>query len=494
MPYRRVVVIGAGVVGLSIARVLTRYEGLDVVVVEEEPDVGWGTSRVSLGIIYPGHGEDPEKHPLKAKLCREGSVLWRRWARELDVPARFPGELTVFFSEEERAEARKYLELATRNRIPGVVELSRDELRSLEPAVSGSALGAIYVPAAGVVSPFEALAALAENIVANGARLLLETTVEGVAVSGGKVKGVKTSRGFLDADIVVNAAGLHADRISRSAGAEPSLRIKSRKEVYLLFDGSVPAKPRMILRSAPSSGGVYVAATAYGALAVGPAAVTAGCEREDGLVALGFGTEMLRKIAAKLLGEAPPGAKLLQASVELEPEPAGGDWLVKAYEEPWGFVNAAVFGFPGFTGAPAIAYHVAGMLQEVFGIELREKLSWNPRRRGIVRVSGADADLVENLVKSNPGYGDLVCYCREVSKAEVIEALNRMRMIGVKTFSIEGVKLRTLAGFGQCQGSLCRWRIAAVIAEHLGIPLEEVRVGKGRYVLGDLKAMRRVLK
>ena len=112
--------MGAGVVGASIARVLTMYEGLEVVIVEREPDVGWGASRANTSVLHPGHEEDPGRHPLRARLCVEGNRLWRRWTRELDIPARWPGELMLFYSEEEARRAERYVERARVNGVPGV--------------------------------------------------------------------------------------------------------------------------------------------------------------------------------------------------------------------------------------------------------------------------------------------------------------------------------------------------------------------------------------
>ncbi|MEM2383009.1 MAG: FAD-dependent oxidoreductase, partial [Desulfurococcaceae archaeon] len=86
----RVVIVGAGIVGSSIARVLSMYEDFDITLVEKEPDVGWGSSKANTAIIHPGHEEEPDVHPLRARLCREGNTLWRQWARELNIPVKWP--------------------------------------------------------------------------------------------------------------------------------------------------------------------------------------------------------------------------------------------------------------------------------------------------------------------------------------------------------------------------------------------------------------------
>lgn len=488
----RVAIVGAGVVGASIARVLTMYEGFEVVLVEREPDVGWGVSKANTSVIHPGHEEDPREHPLRARLCVEGNRLWREWVRDLDIPARWPGELMVFSSPEEEREARRYVELARLNGVPGVRLVYGRELRALEPSVNPSALGAVYAPTAGTISPFEAVAAIVENAVENGARLLVEAEVLRVRVEGGAVRGLETTRGFVEADIVVNAAGLRADEISRSAGVEPEFRIRPRRGEYLIFDEDVPVKPARILHTVPTpvTKGVYALTTVHGNLLLGPTAEDLPYEAKDEASTTREGLERVMSEAAKLLRELPPASKLVRTFAGLRPEPPGGRWLIKAYDDPWGFVNVAGIRSPGLTAAPAIAHHVANLIAEAYGIQLRRRADWSPRRRGIERLAGRSLGEIDEMVRRNPDYGEIVCRCKMVSKAEVLEAVERIRRIGARP-TLDGVKFRVQAGFGRCQGSFCRWRIALLIARATGQPLHSVLVGRGPYAIGDVKVLLR---
>ena len=486
----KVAVVGAGVVGASVARVLTMYEGFEVLLVEREPDVGWGVSKANTSIIHPGHEEDPRQHPLRAKLCVEGNRLWRQWIKELDIPADWPGELMVFASPDEEREARKYVELAKLNGVPGVRLVYEREMLALEPNVNPQALGAVYAPTAGTISPFEAVTAIVENAVENGAKLLAETEVLRVRVEGGGVKGLETTRGFVEADIVVNAAGLWADEITRSAGVEPEFRIKPRRGEYLLFDEDVGAKPARILHTVPTpvTKGVYALTTVHGNLLIGPTAEDLPPEAKDETGTTREGLGRVLSEAAKLLKEVPPTSKVVRTFAGLRPEPPGGMWLVKAYGDPWGFVNVAGIRSPGLTAAPALAHHVVKLVSETYGIELKRREGWNPRRRGIERLAGRSLKEVDEKVRANPDYGEIVCYCKMVSKGEVLEAIERIRRIGARP-TIDGVKFRVQAGFGRCQGSFCRWRVALLIAQSTGQPLHAVLAGKGVYVVGDVKLL-----
>jgi Predicted dehydrogenase len=212
----RVVIVGAGIVGSSIARVLSMYENFDITLVEKEPDVGWGASKANTSIVHPGHEEEPDVHPLRAKLCVKGNEMWRTWAKELEIPVTFPGELMVFTNDEEEKRAREYIKLARANNVPGVRIIYQEELRVMEPNIAREAKGAVYAPTGGLISPFEAVIAVVENAVENGVKLMTETEVLGVKVSEGRIKGVETNRGFIEADIVINAAGLYSDKIALS--------------------------------------------------------------------------------------------------------------------------------------------------------------------------------------------------------------------------------------------------------------------------------------
>jgi len=488
----RVAVVGAGIVGLSIARVLSMFKNVDVVVVEKEPDVGWGASKANTSIIHPGHEEDPNTHPLRARLCVEGNKLWRTWVKELDIPSKWPGELMVFTNSEEEKEARKYTELARLNNVPGVRIVYGDELRILEPSISQVAIGALYAPTAGILSPFEATVALAENVVDNGGKIVVNAEVKSIRISGKAVRGVETTRGFIEADIVVNAAGLYADEVSHMAGVENEFRIKPRKGEYIVFDEDTPVKPIRILHTTPTriTKGVYAITTTGGDLLIGPTAVDLPQELKNDTSMSSEGIDFLLDESRKLLREVPPRSSIVRTFAGVRPEPPNGEWLIKAYEEPWGFINVAGIRSPGLTAAPAIAFHVTKLISETYGLNLERRVDWKPYRKGFPRVHGKSLQEVDELIKSNQDYGEIICYCREVSKAEIIEAVNRIKYIGSQV-TLDGIKFRTKAGFGRCQGSFCRWRIAELVSRLEGIKMHEVIVKRGEYGVGDVKKLLR---
>ncbi|RLF92980.1 FAD/NAD(P)-binding oxidoreductase, partial [Thermococci archaeon] len=164
---------------------------------------------------------------------------------------------------------------------------------------------------------------------------------------------------------------------------------------------------------------------------------------------------------------------------------------IRAYTDPWGFINVAGISSPGFTAAPAIAYHVLNLIKMKYAVKLVRKSGWNPYRRSIVRLADKPLHQIDSLIREKPDYGEIICYCKLVSKAEVLEAIERMKKIGIKTITVDSIKYRTRAGFGRCQGAFCRWRIALLISKYAQIPLHKVVVKKSPYGIGDVKVLLR---
>lgn len=484
----RMLIIGAGVVGASIARIASMYDGLDVYLLDKEADVGWGASKANTGIIHPGHEEDPSLHPLRAKLCVEGNKLWRVWARDLDIPIKFPGELMLVFEGFED-EARRYIDLARVNGVPGVRLLYRDEAERMDPSISREAIAAVWAPTAGVISPMDAVIALVENAVYNGVKLLTEVEVKRVIVSDSRVRGVETNIGFIEADIIVNAAGIYADDIARTVGLD--YRLKPRRGEYILFDSLVDVKPKRIIHPVPTpiSKGVYVLETIEGNLLVGPTAEDLPSDSKDDTSTSIEGLSKLLDEASKLIKKLPHRDRIVKFFAGIRPEPPDGDWIIEAYTDPWGFVDAAGIRSPGLTAAPAIALYIFDLICRRYDLKLEAKHSWNPHRRSIARIRGKPKPYIEKLIEKDPRYGSIVCWCNMVSEAEVLEAIRRMKSIGLKTITLDGIKFRSKAMYGFCQGSFCRARIAHLISMVEGIPLWEVRLNsaESKLGIGDVK-------
>ncbi len=490
----KVVIIGAGVVGASIARVLSQYEGLEIHLLEKNADAGMGVSKANTAIIHPGHEDDPDKYPLRAKLCIKGNRLWYQWTKELGIPAKWPGELMIAVEEEDMKIAEHYLELAQRNGVPGVRLVDHDELLKLEPNANPNAAGALWAPTAGLMLSPMAAPALVENAIENGVRFHPETEVTGIKIKKGEIKGVETNRGFIEADIVINAAGLYADKISKMAGID-YFTIHPRKGEYFVFDDDAKPKVTKIVHQTPTpiTKGVYVITEMNGGLMIGPTAQDLPEDAKEDTSTTKEGLEFVWEWAQKLIKELPPRSMVIRTFAGLRPEPPDGRWIIDAYDDPWGFINVAGIRSPGFTSAPAIAYYIVEeLIQGKLEIKLTRKSHWNPYRR-VIFFKSLPPEKQNKLIKKNPAYGRVVCMCHGITEGEILDVINRMKRMGVKTITLDGIKMRTwpMVMAGTCQGSYCRVRIANIIARETGIPLWKVTLkGKGtEYGIGDIKIL-----
>jgi len=157
--------------------------------------------------------------------------------------------------------------------------------------------------------------------------------------------------------------------------------------------------------------------------------------------------------------------KVMRTFAGLRPEPNSGDFIIKAYDDPAGFVNCVGTRSPGLTSAPAIANEVLKFIEEM-DLELILKSGWNGRRRAIMKFRNLPSAEKDSLILKDPDYGRVVCTCEIVTEAEIKEAIRR----GAKT--LDSIKFRTRAGMGRCQGSFCLAKILLLLERVGSSPVE----------------------
>ena len=457
-----VIIIGAGVVGAAIARELSRYE-LKVALLEKNPDVSFGTTKANSGVIHAGYDPHPEK--IMARLNVKGTALYPNLCEELDVPFKNTGSLVIAFPGEEKA-LDELLERGKKNGVPGLKIIGKDELLRLEPKINKNASRALYAPTAGIISPYELTIALVENAVMNGVELYLNTETTDIEVKEGKAKAVVTTKGRFYADYIINAAGLFADEISKMAGID-YFKITPRKGEYLLFDKKIKLVSRPCFPIPTEiTKGILVNITVEGNPLIGPNAQDV--ELKDDIATTREGLQEVIKGARKLVPEIPM-KYVIRNFAGLRAIPSTGDFIIEAYKEVKGFINVAGICSPGLSAAPAIALELVEILKNE-GLKLKEKRDFNPRRKKRIRFRELPDKEKERLIKEDPRYGHIICRCETVTEREVIDAIRE----GATT--VDGIKFRTRAGMGRCQGGFCLPRIILLLARELGI--EPVKITK----------------
>ena len=265
-----VIIIGCGVVGAACAYELSRYE-LSVAVLEKSNDVANGTSKANSAIVHAGY--DPHPGTNMARLNVEGNRLMPELCRRLDVPFRQTGSHVLAFCEAELETLKALYARGVENGVPGMKLLTGDEARAMEPNLSEAVCGSLWVPSAGVISPWELTLALIETAVRNGTELHLEAPVTALRQENGHFTA-ETPKGVFEAKYVMNAAGVHCEEIAAMLGCA-DYTIQPNRGEYFLLDKSEGTRVRSTIFQCPNENGkgVLVSPTVHGNLIVGPNAV-----------------------------------------------------------------------------------------------------------------------------------------------------------------------------------------------------------------------------
>jgi len=461
-----VLIVGGGITGTAIARELSRYN-IEAALIEKEVDIAFaGATRANTAIVHAGYDDKPGT--LAAKLCPKGNVLWSELASELSIPLKRIGSLVVALKDEEVPVLDELMERGRRNGVPDLTIIEGRELFEIEPNLNSEAIAALHAPSAGVLSPYGASMALAENAKQNGVPVLLGTKALDMVVEDGEVKAVQTSRGRIYTQYVVNAAGLFADEVSSMAGIN-EFKIIPRKGEYVIYDKDLSRIVNHVLFPVPSpiSKGITVTPTVDGNIVAGPTARDIKDKMDMTTTFAGLG-EVLHG-AYKLVPQlSARHDAIISGFAGLRPQPTTEDFVIKSYREPSGFINVAGIKSPGLTSAPAIADMVVDILNRE-GLALKEKESFNRFRKPIVHpLRDFHPVKARELIAQNPRYGHVVCRCEYVTEGEILDA------IGCGATTLDGVKYRTRAGMGRCQGGFCTPHVIGIIARELGLPVEEV--------------------
>ncbi len=472
-----IAVIGGGVIGSAVARELKRF-AVSVCVLERELDVVNGVSGRNTGLLHSGILY--EKDSLRHRCVMESNREFDRVAEELDIPFKRTGKLIVGFSEEERRRLEALMERGADNGVPDIRMLDAREMLGIDPNAQGNF--ALFVPTAGILDPFRYTIALAESAALNGAQYKFDHEVTQIETLPDRTHILHTSQGKVGSRWVVNCAGLEAWRISNMLGFPPC-RTNRIKGEYLILDKNVGRLLRVPIYPTPNEQGafeVHVTPSVEGNVLVGPTLETIG-ETLD-YEATGLQTEVLLRDGRKMFRHV-KRENIIRNYVGVFPrieDPGTGreiDFQVMTSPDIPNVVSLIGITSPGLTSALPLARRVAARIRE--REDLKENKEFNPVRKGIVSFADQDIQTRRRLIAKDADYGEIFCRCESVTRAEVKQALQNP--LGVQTVS--GIKYRTRATMGRCQGGYCEMRVTALIRELGGKPREEVLLNKkGAYM------------
>ena len=456
-----VIIIGAGITGTLIARELSKY-CLSVAVLEKCNDVGNGTTNANSAIIHSGY--DPVPGTLKAKFNALGNPMYDQLTKELDVPFYRLGSLTVAIHD---SQLELLKELAERSKVNGVPVklLNKGETLALEPNINPEVKASLFAPTCGIIDPFNLTVRAMENAIDNGVKLFLSQEVTGIK----KVEDhyeIQTKKGVFAGKIVINAAGNYADVIA--AMVEPiDWNITPRKGEYFVLDHYKAGLVNRTIFPLPSEKGkgILVSVTTSGNYIVGPSSEPVPSKDDVSTDAL-----TLRNVRSQATDLVPsvPFNQVIRTFSGLRPSCSRHDFIIEYAKSDKQFINVAGIESPGIASSPAIAKYVVEDLVKPL-IELKENKDFNPNVRKVVRLYNEVQAHDYTYSNEHENYSEVVCSCEKVTLGEIMDQLNR----SCPPHSVKGVKRRTRAGFGKCQGGFCQSRIVLLLAKHYGVsPLD----------------------
>lgn len=465
-----VVIIGAGIVGGLIARALSACE-LKVCIAEKENDVAMGTTKANSAIVHAGF--DAPAGSLKAKLNVRGSELMPQIARELGVKYQRNGSLVLGFCEEDRAAIEALYERGCQNGVKDLKILNQEEVRVLEPALSEEVLFALHAPTGAVICPYELTIAAIGNAMDNGVELLRNFEVTDIRERGGIYEVCRGDQ-VLQTRNIINAAGIYADRIAAMVG-DISFQIHPRRGEYLLLDRKEePLVRHTIFRTPTKMGkGILVTPTVDGNLLAGPTSVDQEDKETAATTVDGFA--QIQKQAWEYVPNLPFG-ETITSFCGLRAVGSTGDFIIDAPKR--GFFNVAGIESPGLSASPAIAEYVITLLEKQEG-RLQRKQNYQPYREPDHAFREASIEEKNAKIQKDPSYGKIVCRCEHITEGEILHAIHT----NPSAQDLDGVKRRTRAQMGRCQGGFCGPQIVELLARELQIPYEQVtKSGKASYI------------
>ena len=452
-----VAVIGAGVVGAAIARELAQYR-LRIVLLDAGADVGAGTSKANTALLHTGF--DAKPGTLEARLVRRGHEMLRLFGPEAGIPIERVGARVVAWDADQLARLTAIAAVAARNGYNAARPVSADELYREEPHLGPGALGALAVPDESIICPFTTPLAFATQALLNGVTLALASPVEHIVPAEENVYALRTAHAVVRSRFVVNAAGLHADTIDRMFGHE-TFTVTPRRGELVVFDKLARPLVNHILLPVPTpvTKGVLVSPTVFGNVVLGPTAEDLADKGATESTAAGIGSlcEKGRRIVPVLLAE-----EVTAVYAGLRAATEHSDYQLQFYPAQR-YVCVGGIRSTGLSASMAIAEYVAQGLADA-GLGLQPKTDFRPVRMPNIGEAFERPYQSAAAIASNPDYGRIVCHCERVTRGEILDAANAP----IPARSLDGVRRRTRALFGRCQGFYCAAAVAHLLADATG--------------------------
>lgn len=450
-----IAVIGGGTVGCAVARKMA-LEGASVILIEKAADILDGASKGNSAILHTGF--DAPVGSLEWECVQNGYHEFLEIHGTLNLPLLKTGALIAAWTEEQEAKFPEILKKSENNKVSDLRLLSRNEVLGLEPNLANSIRAAIAVPREYVIDPWSTPLAYLQQAVENGGQALFNAEVTGGEFDGSSWQ-LNTVRGKVQARYVINCAGLYGDILDSNVLGATDFTIMPRKGQFVVFDKAARKLMDSVILPVPTerTKGIVLFPTIFGNIAVGPTA-----EDQEGRDDASVDKQNLEALRTQAIEKIPALAHIPVTATYAGIRPATEEKFYRVIEKPdRNWITLGGIRSTGLTSALGLAQHVHKLLLQQ-GAKFEALVS---------PVVPCVQNLAEHLPRDyqTAGYGEIICHCEMVTEREINAAMEGSLPAG----SLAGLKRRTRATMGRCQGFYCSARLAELtkgkFAEPLGV-------------------------
>jgi glycerol-3-phosphate dehydrogenase len=461
-----VLIIGGGAVGCAIAYTLGKYD-LRTALLERNPDVAMGTSGKNSAVVHAGFNNKPGS--LMAQLCVTGNKQFESLCRTLDVPYKRTGKLVVGFTNDDMAIIDEIIDIGRENGCMGLDRIGPEILKEMEPGIAG--IGAMFSANTAVFDPFLYTIHLCEAAIQNGVSFFPDNEVTAVRKARNTFF-VVTDTDEYEAKFLINSAGLYADKVAAMAG-DTSFTVYPCRGEYFILDTTAASLLSRPVYPVPHKGvgglGVHLTTTVDGNVLIGPGAEYID-DREDYATTQSMMDNLFRE-AQTLLPSLQRNMVIgAYAGIRSKLVPKGqanyGDFVIEESRKVENLINLVGIESPGLTASMPIAEMVAGIIKTKR--TLKANAAFKAEYCGQPSFASLDEETQDELIVQDADYGEIVCRCKNITKAEVLRALRNS--LGVKT--ITSVKNRVHTTMGRCQGGYCLTKIMDTMMDEFSLTPE----------------------
>jgi glycerol-3-phosphate dehydrogenase len=444
-------VVGGGVIGCAVLFELTR-RGVAAVLLEAAPDLCEGTSKANSAILHTGFDSKPGT--IESAMLRRAAQLWPELLDILAVPYLPAGALMLARTAEEVARLGGVIGMNAGRLGVETELLDGPAVRALAPYLADDVVGALSIPGEAIVDPFWLTRAFAEAAIAGGASVRLGTAVTGLSVDADEVAIMLEDSTSIVAEQVIDAAGLRADDVAALAG-DTSFAISPRKGQFLVSEETFGVDRIVLPIPGPMGKGMLVTPIVFGGLLLGPTAVD-GTDKGDRSTDPDEAARILA--ACRALVPAVDAMRPIRQFAGLRHVSSSGDFILRPSTAGDRLYLAAGIRSTGISTSPAVAERVADDVMQLRGWAGAPRKSISPP---------------PHVLPDSPG--EVVCLCRSISRGEVLAACRHV----TEPRTLDAIKRRGGATFGDCQGNLCSLDVARIVASERHLRLADVEKDAG---------------